>query len=91
MSHATMPQLHSSSSVPELKPGIYQHYKGGKYLVLTMAMLEASLEPCVVYVSLQDDPHAPSRVWVRPLDDFTASVTVNGLIKSRFTFISPTV
>lgn len=86
-----MPQHSSNNSVPELKSGIYQHYKGGKYLVLTMAMQEATLEPCVVYISLQDDPHAPSRVWVRSLDDFTASVTVNGLIKPRFAFVSPTV
>lgn len=86
-----MPQTHSHSSVPELRPGIYRHYKGGSYLVLTLALLEENQEPCVVYVSLQDDPHAPGRVWVRTLDDFMASVTVNGLIKPRFTFVSPTV
>ena len=82
-------QPSSHSSAPDLKAGIYQHYKGGRYLVLMVATLESSLEPCVVYVGLGENLQVPSHIWVRPLDDFTASVTVHDLIKPRFTYLGP--
>lgn len=73
----------------QLKPGVYEHYKGQKYVVLMTAMLEANLEPHVVYVPLYDAPDMPARVWLRPLDDFTASVDYHGLIRPRFRYLGP--
>jgi len=32
--------------------GVYQHYKGGKYEVITMANHSETLEPLVIYKSL---------------------------------------
>ena len=50
--------------------GVYQHYKGGFYLVLYTALLEETLVEHVVYQSLMD-----SRIWVRPATDFVSTVS----------------
>lgn len=43
--------------------GLYRHYKGGLYRVLTIARHSETLEELVVYVN----EHDPSRVWARPI------------------------
>jgi hypothetical protein len=45
---------------------VYRHYKGGVYVVLTLAVEEATLEPVVVYRSCER-----GTVWTRLLGDFT--------------------
>ena len=42
--------------------GLYRHYKGGLYRVLTVAKHSETLEDMVVYVNETD----PSLVWARP-------------------------
>ena len=86
-----MPSASSPNSQPspQLKPGVYRHYKGKSYLVLMTGRLESNLEEHVVYVPLYDMPESPSRIWIRSLDDFTASLQVNGLIKRRFEYVGP--
>lgn len=65
---------------PELpKPGLYRHYKGGLYTVISLATIEATMEPAVVYVAA-----ASNAMWVRTLDDFTATVTHEGIQQPRF-------
>lgn len=44
---------------------IYRHFKGGYYVVLSLASIESTGEEVVVYQSLQD-----GRMWVRPLSVF---------------------
>lgn len=44
---------------------IYRHFKGGYYIVQSLATIESTGEEVVIYQSLQD-----SRVWVRPLSVF---------------------
>ena len=39
-----------------LTTGVYQHYKGNKYLVLGVAKHSETLEDLVVYVSLYENP-----------------------------------
>ncbi len=73
-------------SSPQLKPGVYEHYKGKRYLVMMTATLEATLEPHVVYVPLYDAGESAT-TWLRPLDDFTASIEVNGVICPRFRLV----
>ncbi len=62
--------------------GIYQHYKGNKYLVLAIAKHSETLEDLVVYVSLYDNPTA--QVWVRPLAMFAEDVDIEGKKVPRF-------
>jgi len=43
----------------------FTHRKGGVYNVIATGLIEATLEPCVVYMEQKD-----RRVWVRPYDEF---------------------
>ena len=42
--------------------GLYRHYKGGLYRVLTIAKHSETLEEMVIYANEAD----PSLVWARP-------------------------
>lgn len=70
----------------EFKPGIYQHYKGNKYLALSVAKHSETLEELVVYVTLYEN--AEGKMWVRPLAMFMEEVEVAGVKQPRFRFIS---
>lgn len=84
-----MPSSKPLQPSPQFKSGVYEHYKGQRYLVLMVATLEATLEPHVVYVPLYETEGAAT-VWLRPLDDFSASVEVNGVIRQRFRLVKKT-
>ena len=67
--------------------GIYRHYKGGLYRVHTLAHMEATHEPVVVYESLQDSGEFPEgTLWVRPLREFAQQLDAEGEKISRFTY-----
>jgi hypothetical protein len=67
----------------ELKCGVYEHYKGGRYLLLGIGEHTETGETVVVYISLTG-AHLPGpRLRVRPLAMFTDAV--NG--QPRFKFI----
>lgn len=70
----------------KFKPGIYQHYKGNKYIVLSVAKHSETLEELVVYISLYDNEE--SKMWVRPLSMFMEEVEYNGVKQPRFKFLS---
>jgi len=70
-------------SVKELtQPGIYRHYKGGLYRLLTVATNEADHEPVVVYISLQH-----GSIWVRPVSSWVESVETQGGFTRRFEYL----
>lgn len=48
---------------------IYRHFKGGYYIVQSVATVEATGEQVVIYQSLQD-----GRVWTRPITSFLEPV-----------------
>ena len=58
--------------------GIYKHYKGGLYKVLTMAEYSESDEPMVVYRSL-----GFKSIHVRPLSSFNEVVIACGSNSKR--------
>lgn len=51
--------------LPDTPHPTHRHRKGGLYRLLLRARIEATLEPCAVYVSLTDD-----LAWVRPEAEF---------------------
>ena len=63
-------------------PGIYRHYKGGRYQVLDVARHSETEELLVVYRPL----YGERALWVRPLMMFTESVAVDGRVEARFTY-----
>lgn len=58
----------------------YQHFKGGKYILLTEGMDSELLIPVVVYQALFGE----RKVWVRPKDMFYDTVVKNGIRVLRF-------
>ena len=67
----------------DLPLGIYRHYKGNEYDVLSIAKHTETLEPMVVYRALYGDQD----VWVRPLAMFQETVEVGGKTILRFELI----
>lgn len=73
----TWPQL--CWTKPQIKPGLYRHYKGGLYEVLSIATHSESQEALVIYRSL-----SVGQVWARPCSMFTEFVSVDGQDLPRF-------
>lgn len=70
----------------KVSPGVYRHYKGGKFLVLANAKHSETLEEMVVYVDLYENDE--SQVWVRPTKMFVEKVEWHGKLQPRFTKLS---
>lgn len=78
-----MNDIKLSTEAKALQFGLYEHYKGNKYQVLSVAVHSETLEEVVVYKAL----YGEKLIWVRPLKMFLETVEVNGEKKPRFTFI----
>jgi len=68
------------SPLPETRPGVYRHYKGGRYEVLGTARHSETLEPMTLYRALYGD----FGLWVRPAAMFDEMVLHEGLMQARF-------
>lgn len=69
----------------DLKPGVYQHYKGKKYRVIGVAKHSETLEDTVVYKAFYDNEM--SKLWVRPIDMFLGEVEIEGKRAPRFEYV----
>ena len=67
----------------EIRPGLYRHFKGKEYRVLYTATHSETLEPMVVYQAL----YGQRGIWVRPAAMWNETVTREGKILPRFTYI----
>ena len=67
----------------EPKPGIYRHFKGNYYRLVTIAKHSETLEPMIVYQAL----YGERGFWVRPLSMWSEQVTRDGVTATRFTYI----
>lgn len=63
--------------------GIYRHYKGQDYEVIGVAKHSEDETEMVVYRTLYGD----FSLWVRPLDMFTESLSIDGNVQPRFQYI----
>lgn len=61
-------------------PGRYRHYKGQEYIVIGVAQHSETEEWLVVY----RPDYGDRGLWVRPLDMFMETVTVEGQQVPRF-------
>lgn len=66
-----------------LRPGIYRHFKGNLYEVMTVARHTETEEDMVVYRALYGD----FGIWVRPLAMFTEQIERDGQRIARFEFV----
>ena len=65
-------------------PGLYRHFKGGEYELLSVARHSETEELLVVYRSVEDQ----ETIWVRPLEMFTELVEHGDTKLPRFERIS---
>ena len=66
-----------------IQPGAtLRHYKGGLYRVVGLCRIEAR----VLYQACQGDEQV---LWMRPLEQFTESVTTPEGVVTRFTVVTP--
>ena len=68
----------------DIKPGIYQHFKGNRYRVLYVARHSETLEPMVVYQAL----YGNGDVWVRPAAMWNEQVSRDDYSGPRFVFVA---
>ena len=68
-----------------LSAGVYEHWKGGRYLVLGVGRYDPTDEDVVVYVRLYGRPGLP--LSVRPRADFSAVVDDGGVRRPRFRYL----
>lgn len=71
-----------SEAAKNLKPGVYEHFKGKRYEVLGVAHHSETLEELVLYKHLDD-----GGLWVRPLAMFLEEIERGGKKVPRFKFI----
>lgn len=67
-----------------IKPGIYQHYKGGKYQVVNEACSTEDKSINIIYHDLSDEKN----FWIRPKENFLQEVELDDKKVPRFVFIS---
>ncbi len=66
-----------------IKSGIYEHFKGNSYMVLSIALHSETKEPLVIYRALYGD----YLLSARPLEMFTESVERGGYSGPRFKLV----
>lgn len=54
------------------RKNLFQHFKGGIYWIIAVAMDSETKEQMVVYKNISD-----KKIWVRPLDMFLSKVDTN--------------
>jgi hypothetical protein len=62
--------------------GIYKHYKGNKYKVLSLGKHSETLEELVIYECLYVNPKG--KIWARPREMFFENITKDGKTFPRF-------
>jgi hypothetical protein len=70
---------------PEVRPGVYRHFKGRRYEVVGVAREVDSCEYFVVYRPLYGDKQLVVRSWT----DFMALVRQNDQEIPRFRYVEP--
>jgi hypothetical protein len=74
-------------SVEDVRPGVYEHYRGGKYLLIGFARDDRDETTLVLYVRLYPGKGIPTSA--RPLDSFLATVNGPGGPQPRFRYLGP--
>lgn len=76
--------MSESINKPNIRAGVYRHYKGNLYRVYEVAIHSESLEELVVYRPL----YGEGKLWVRPLAMFSETVEIDGVDVKRFEWVS---
>ncbi len=77
----------SELNVPQIKKGIYKHYKGDECEVMGIALQSETLEPFVLYRHVTGKRSSETHYWVRPYAMFLEQVEIDGKTMPRFEFV----
>lgn len=66
-----------------MQKGIYEHYKGSRYLVLDTVTHSETEEDLVLYQTM----YGKQDLWVRPYNMFFENIEVDSKIVPRFKYI----
>ena len=77
-------QPFSKEALELMKGGVYEHYKGARYKVLSVAHHTETGEEMVIYHALEGE----RELWARPLQMFCETVCVEGKEVPRFHLVS---
>ena len=72
--------------LPNIRPGVYRHFKGKEYLVLDVARHSEDLSPMVVYRAL----YGEGGLWVRPAEMWLEEVHREDYDGPRFIYLRQT-
>ena len=75
--------MKTKNKIQTIQLGIYKHYKGNLYEVLSTARHSETEEWMVIYRVLYED----ASVWVRPYDMFTEIIEMDGKQVERFAYM----
>jgi hypothetical protein len=76
---AFMARYHDPTQHVPRPPQVYEHYKGGIYVVTAVGLNEKTLEPMVAYWS-----NLKETGWFRTLENFEEEVGINQRQRPRF-------
>jgi hypothetical protein len=80
-----------SGDDPDVRLGVYEHYHGGRYLVLGVGRWHSHDESdgrrVVLYVRLYPHDEGGPPINVRPLDEFLATYDEAGGVKPKFRYL----
>jgi hypothetical protein len=71
--------------LPDIKLGVYEHYKGKRYEVMGVGVDSETEIPVVIYKPLYETNVS---FWVRPYDMFMEIVTVDDTDVPRFRYLA---
>jgi len=72
----------------KIKKGIYRHFKGNLYEVLSVVRHSETTKEMVLYKALYVSPEfGENTLWVRPINMFEEEVVKDGKKMKRFTYI----
>lgn len=71
--------------LPEIRAGVWEHYKGERYVVIGIARDDRDETPLVIYLRLYGRAGLP--MTARPLDGFLAQVETAEGLRPRFRYV----
>lgn len=70
---------------PQIRKGLYRHYKGQNYRLIDLCKHSETLEDMVLYQA----QHGEKCLWVRPAGMWSEQVTYEGRQQPRFVLLVP--
>lgn len=74
----------------QIQTGLYRHYKGKLYEVISLVRHSETREELVLYKALYETEYGSESLWVRPRSMFFESIEIEGKTVPRFEFAGST-